>query len=138
MSNLTTHMHIKHHFTAAYCPWSNGTVERVCKEVIRIARSLLSEWKLSAGQWPAILDKIQRVINHSPVERLGKDKNGNTRCPVEVFLGIKPSQFVALPKPLRKYKDFKSTSEERCRQIIIIEKIHTALEEMHRGISHGN
>lgn len=33
MNKLTARTHIKHHFTTAYCPWSNGTVERVCKKV---------------------------------------------------------------------------------------------------------
>jgi len=31
-----------HHFTLAYCPWSNGTVEVVCRELLRATRALLS------------------------------------------------------------------------------------------------
>jgi transposase InsO family protein len=36
----------QHHFTLAYCPWSNGAVERVCRELLRATRALLSEFKL--------------------------------------------------------------------------------------------
>lgn len=32
-----------HHFTLPYCPWSNGAVGRLRKELLRIARALLSE-----------------------------------------------------------------------------------------------
>eukprot|EP00171_Calliarthron_tuberculosum_P014724 IDg14724t1 len=35
-----------HHFTLAYCPWSNGTVEVVCRELLRTSRALLSELQL--------------------------------------------------------------------------------------------
>ena len=32
-----------HHFTTTYSPWSNGSVERICREVLRACRALLSE-----------------------------------------------------------------------------------------------
>jgi transposase InsO family protein len=32
----------QHHFTTAYTPWANGTVERACREFLRAARALLS------------------------------------------------------------------------------------------------
>ena len=44
-----------HHFTAAYCPWSNGTVERLCRELIRCLRALLSEFQLPLRSWPSVL-----------------------------------------------------------------------------------
>jgi hypothetical protein len=34
-----------HHFTTAYTPWANGTVERVGREVLRATRALLSEYR---------------------------------------------------------------------------------------------
>ena len=39
-------LYARHHFTTAYCPQSNGTVEAVCKEVLRACRALLSEFQL--------------------------------------------------------------------------------------------
>jgi len=37
----------KHHFTTAYSPKSNGTVERVHREIMKVSRSLVSEFKIS-------------------------------------------------------------------------------------------
>jgi transposase InsO family protein len=36
----------KHHFTTANCPWSNGTIESACKQVIPAFRVVLSELKM--------------------------------------------------------------------------------------------
>jgi hypothetical protein len=43
-----------HHFTLACCPWSNWTVERACRELLRAARALLSEFKLPPEAWPSV------------------------------------------------------------------------------------
>lgn len=102
MRNLTDSLHIKHQLTTAYYPSANGTVERVCKEVLCIAQALLSEWKLSTKQWPSVIYVIQTVINGSPVERFQKDEKHNKRCPVEVHTGFKPQLFRARRTPLRK------------------------------------
>ena len=37
----------KHHFTTAYSPISNGTMERVNQEIVKLLRSLGSEFKIS-------------------------------------------------------------------------------------------
>ncbi len=36
MQNLSTYLEVKHLFSTVYAPWSNGTVESVCKEVLRV------------------------------------------------------------------------------------------------------
>jgi Integrase zinc binding domain len=41
-----------HRFTLAYCPWSNGTVEVVNREILRILRALCSELKIPFREWP--------------------------------------------------------------------------------------
>jgi IS30 family transposase len=40
----------KHHFTTANCPWSNGTIESACKQVIRAFRAVLSGLKVYADE----------------------------------------------------------------------------------------
>lgn len=37
---------VPHHFTLASCPWSNGAVERLGRELIRVYRSVLSELQI--------------------------------------------------------------------------------------------
>jgi len=90
---LTDEIRVGHHFTTAYSPWANGTVERVCREVLRACRALLGEWRMSTQDWPAVTESIQSVINHAPLKRLGlRDvtKPGVYRSPLEVFTGHKP------------------------------------------------
>lgn len=80
-----------HHFTTPYCPWANGGVERQCCEVIQTSRALFSEWKLLTDQWPSKVDVIQNLIIQSPADRLRQNREGMTRCPMEVFTSLKPS-----------------------------------------------
>jgi hypothetical protein len=69
----------KHHFTTANCPWSNGTIESTCKQVIRAFRAVLSELKMYAEEWPEVVNKVQSVLNNSLSTRLNK------RAPMQVF-----------------------------------------------------
>lgn len=138
MKRLTSEIHIRHHFSTAYFQWSNGAVERMYKEVPRIASALLSEWKLSAGQLPTIVEAIQRILNQSPVEHLEKNEIGKIRCPLEVFTGLKPSPILIRPSPLRRFCDLKIIDQERDNQLIDIERMHNALAQMHKNISENN
>jgi hypothetical protein len=54
------------HFTTAYSPWANGTVEAVCKQTTRAARDMLSEMHLAPEELPRVLPAIQEVLNNSP------------------------------------------------------------------------
>jgi hypothetical protein len=54
----------KHHFTTANCPWSNGTIESACKQVIRAFRAVLSELKMHADEWPEVVNMVQSVLNN--------------------------------------------------------------------------
>jgi hypothetical protein len=48
----------KHHFTTADCPWSNGTIESACKQVIRAFRAGLSELKMYADECPEVVNMV--------------------------------------------------------------------------------
>ena len=47
VAQLTVETRTRHHFTTAYSPWANGSVERVCHEVIRACKAMTSEWRLA-------------------------------------------------------------------------------------------
>jgi transposase InsO family protein len=66
MADIQKQLGTYHHFTAAYSPWANGTVEAVCKQTIRAARAMLSEMHLAPQEWRCVLPAIQAVLNNSP------------------------------------------------------------------------
>ena len=72
---------VPHHFTLPYCPWSNGAVERLGKELIRVNRAVLSELQMRHTEWPDILPLVQSVLNNSP-----SPARANV-SPVMAFLG---------------------------------------------------
>jgi hypothetical protein len=71
----------KHHFTTEKCPWSDSTIESACKQVIRAFRAVLSEVRMYADEWPAMVNLVQSVLKNSLLTRL------NRRTPMQVFTG---------------------------------------------------
>jgi hypothetical protein len=71
----------KHHFPTANCPWSNGTIEAACKQVIRAFRAVILELKMYADEWPEVVNMVQSVLNNSLSTRLNK------RMLMQVFTG---------------------------------------------------
>jgi hypothetical protein len=67
----------KHHFTTAQFPWTNGTIESACKQVISVSRALLSD--LSVDDWDKMVPVIQSVLNNSPASLLPN------RTPIYIF-----------------------------------------------------
>lgn len=86
MKLLAEQMGIKHHVTLAYCPWANGSVEIVGKELLWTSRAVISELGYSATDWTLVLPLILFILNH----RLREVLNG--RSPIEVMTGRKPKQ----------------------------------------------
>lgn len=50
MTKSTREMHIRYHFTTAYYLRANGTIERLCKEVLRVVLALSSKWNMPVTQ----------------------------------------------------------------------------------------
>ena len=82
MKKLNETMKTNHHFTTAYVPWANGTVERVNRDLLFVVRALLSEFRLQPAEWTAILPLVQMSLNHTPARRLGG------LAPITVFAGL--------------------------------------------------
>jgi transposase InsO family protein len=70
-----------HLFTHPYCPCSNGAVERLGKELLCVARSVISELQLRPEEWPDILPLLQSALNNAP-----SPQRGNV-SPVTAFTG---------------------------------------------------
>lgn len=137
ISNLTRDLHVSHHFTTAYSPWANGSVERICKEVLRSCQALLHEFRLAPSDWPSVTECIQSILNHSPVKRLGMRQGagaGVYRTPLEVFTSHKPSRPLLRALPFHQYPTVPSLEEARARQLLNIEELQGSLESMHRDV----
>lgn len=83
IEDLCLKLHFRHHFTLAYCPWSNGTIEVVNRRILHVLRSLLSELRLESADWPILLPLVRFALNHSsPPDR---------PAAVALFCGLPPS-----------------------------------------------
>ena len=91
MEILATSLGAKHRFSSAYVPWSNGTVESVCKEVLRVMRALSSEFRIPESDWTKSVLAIQSIINNSPSRRLGN------RAPITVHTAWNRATLCRLP-----------------------------------------
>lgn len=83
---LTKGLHSRHHFTLPYCPWSNGAVERLGRELLRISRALLSKTQFPKEEWPQLPPIFQSAINNSP------SPARNNIAPITAFTGAAPSR----------------------------------------------
>jgi hypothetical protein len=126
MTEVQRKLGAKHHFTIAYCPWANGTVEAVCKQTIRAARAILSEIHLAPQEWPCILPAIQAVLNNSPSShRAGQ-------MPLTAFTGHARDSPLA-PKVLHPTAN-KSLSFIKAQQVAEISKFTTQVEQLHEEV----
>jgi hypothetical protein len=119
-----------HHFTLAYFPWSNGTVERVCRELLRETRALLSEFKLPDEAWPSVLPLVQAGLNNAASSRVGG------KCPKEVFLGLPPdSPLLSIKAHRSKAVEVLSLSKIRAAQLLRVQQLHQAVQGRHKEVS---
>lgn len=138
MKNLIREARIDRHFTTQYCPWGNGTVERLCREVLRTVRGLLSECKLPATQWPSMVDAIQKIINQSALNRLERSKQRVLRCSMEVFNGLKRSIMIIHPVPLRPYREMKTLNNADITAVTETVILHDFLDRMRKAVAANN
>jgi hypothetical protein len=118
-----------HHFTLAYCRLRNGTVERVCTELLRATRALPSEFKLPPEAWPYVLSMVQAGLNNAASVRM------QGKCPKEVFLGLPPDSPLVSIKAEREGKvEILSLSEIRAAQLLKVQEVLRAVEDMHKEV----
>lgn len=82
MEILASALGAKHNFSTPYVPWSNGTVEVVCKQVLRLMHEFSAEFQIPETEWPTTVPAIMSIINNAPSRRLGN------KVPITVHTGI--------------------------------------------------
>ena len=129
MELMTQQMGIQHHITLAYCPWANGSVEIVGKELLWTTRAVISELGYSATDWGLVLPLINYVLNSRERDVL------NGHCPIEVMTGRKPvtpTKLVLWEGVL--LKDATGHTIEWDRISRHCDRLVAALDKMHREI----
>ena len=129
MEILATSLGAKNRFSTAYVPWSNGTVESVCKKVLRVMRALSAELRIPESDWPKAVPAIQSVINNSPSRRL------DNRSPIEVHTGMSPGNPLSVALSSFETRDVDSAEQASILQELKIEEMLQALDKMHKSVS---
>lgn len=119
-----------HRFTLAYAPWSNGTVEVVNREVLRILRALCSELRVAFKEWPSMVPIVQGVLNSASLPRLGN------RSPLTAMTGLPAdtplASITASGEEVPRHVDL---TRLNCLRRERIEETLEALHRMHREVS---
>ena len=117
----------KHHFTHAYVPHANGTVERVNRELRRLIRVWNSEFQITLEKWPTLVPLLQYVINFSESSIHGE-------TPAWIFGGFKSK------KPLHvifddSVKEWRSSPLSAAEIRQTSEKLREELNLIHKDIN---
>lgn len=79
---VTKALRIKHDFTLPYFAWSNDAVKRLAREVLRVARAVLSELQLPHDAWPDLVLLFQSTLNNTP------SRHRSNTAPIKAFTGL--------------------------------------------------
>jgi hypothetical protein len=77
-------LQVNHNFTTVYCPWANGSVERLNRSILELLRKLLSENQITWEQWNCLLPTVNKLLNERPLTRKP------FVSPRELMIGQKP------------------------------------------------
>jgi hypothetical protein len=117
----------KHHFTTAYSPKSNGTVERVNGEIMKVLRSLVSEFKISWNELASLLPLVQSALNNYKSASLAG------QAPITVFTGLpvyNPLEVVLQGSDAISFKQSKMKPDE---VLALVTDLKESLEELQNG-----
>lgn len=141
MEQLAKAHRIRHHFTIAYSPWANGTVESLMRSILSATRSMITELKLAPQDWATVIPSVSSALNEASLDRLGKRPDGIPFSPLEVMSGIVPNRSVhqIVPHDLAVTAG-KIIDGARVAQVLAIKDLQVALDQMHKevAISVGN
>lgn len=130
---LGNFLRVNHHFTLPYCPWYNGTVEVVCRELSRTTRALLYEFQLPPSAWPSVLPLVQSALNSAPSKKL------NNHRPLTVFSGLPSvSPILAIVRKEDGVSTVKDIEFEKSNALIDLENLREKLSVMHRDCAESS
>ena len=82
MTELTERYAIAHHFKTPYCPWANGSVERANRDILKVFRVMLSEYRMDVNRSSELISLVQFSLNNLPRRNLAM------HAPIAVMTGL--------------------------------------------------
>jgi transposase InsO family protein len=125
VAELNRRLSTKHHFTLPYTPWSNGTAEIVNKEIRKLIRVWISEFRIQLKQWPLLIPLMMHAINFSPSQRL------HGYPPAMVFGGFTTNQNIDMIFAKQEFRSSKLSFEELSQQVTDLKE---AFDKLHKKI----
>lgn len=127
IASLTKKLKSCHHFVTAYCPWANGSVERVNRELGTLFRTILAEFKMPFEHWPQVLPLLQYILNQTPVDSL------SGLAPIQVAMGREPTPPIKeiFNPATQEFTTVEMKSEKLKEQYQLLK---TKLAEMHKEV----
>lgn len=122
-------MGAKHRFTTPYVPWCNGTVESVCKYVLRVMHVFCSEARVPEAKWPCAVSAILSIVINSTSRRLG------SRAPITVHAGMEPGNLLFLALKVAKSRKTKSLDETKVLQKLGVDSSLFTIASIHKKLS---
>ncbi len=62
---------VEHRPTVAYPSRTNGTVERLMRDIATATKAVLGELKLGPHDWQSVVEMVASVISETPLPKLG-------------------------------------------------------------------
>ncbi len=118
---------IKHHITTPYMSFSNGSVERVNRELKALLQLVQRGTGITWEKWPSFLPYVMQVINGTKAERLG------SKTPKEIYMGIHaddPFEFIFDDEK----KEFRKISVDEREYEASLGKLLEELELLHKPL----
>ena len=128
VAELNDILETKHHFTTAYSPKSNGTVERVNREIMKVLRSLVSEFKISWNEWASLLPLVQGALNNYKSASLAG------QAAITVFTGLSAYNPLAVVLQSTDAISFKQSKMRADEVLALVTDVKESLEELHKKV----
>ena len=116
------------HFTIAYCPFSNGSIERLNLDLLDLLVLLLAESGEQFYQWPYFLNAIMDILNSYPSPVL------NRHSPREVMMGLERTNITELITYIPQTDNHIKLPLAGTDIGSHIDKLHVSLVNMHREV----
>ena len=127
ITELNRIMTTKHHYTLPYTPWSNGTVEVVNKEIRRLLKVWVSEFRIELKQWPSLISLMVHVLNFSVSPTLGYP-------PAMIFGGFSTITNVESIFVPSKYPEFRNSRMNFKQLSESVKALRESLDNLHKEV----